>query len=338
MKTIVTRSAIKDLINELLDDVTSGAAFAIKPNNVVDPSASETDPTKQHKPQNKVELGVAVKQLTKDMPDTEAQRVYDELQSALNKDKDKDKDKDENSEMKQNVEKKVEETIRRSIRHILKEEWEAYDAAVNDEEQPKKKPQDDDQSFVDIAKELGMSIAGAKQFVDKAMARWKFLSTQRSSALKSKSSGGEDVTTFEPGQKNLEDLDVLILKAWSEYIDLLNSSGELTSADVQLMHDHPEVALELDGFREYLSEYIMGTINPVDAEGDSWLGKYPGDVDPELNASKPEGKRSGVRTFQNAPGYEGNYDWLEPEDDSEEEEGEKIRRKASKRAIKSAAP
>ena len=41
-----------------------------------------------------------------------------------------------------------------------------------------------------------------------------------------------------------------------DYIEYLKKSGELTSADVQLMQDHPNIVSGLDGFREFLDKYI----------------------------------------------------------------------------------
>lgn len=331
MTDVVTESAIRQLINELLDDVTSGAVLA--PNPVVDPSKIETDPTGEHKPQDKTELNVAVQRLTKDLPDERANQVFDFIKTALDNKKDTAPKMSSSSKNKSQTQ-KVEAQIRGMIRNILKEDYQAYDAIVRGDAKPEAVVDDDNAIFTKIADEFGMSIPGAKQLVDKAMARWKFLSNQPTRALKAKQSGGEDVTEFDPNATNLEDLDVMILKAWADYIELLNKSGELTPADVQLMHDHPEVALELDGFREFLSEYVMGSIKPVDKSGNAWLGTLPDDVDPNLNADKPEGKRSGKRTFQNAPAYGGDYEWMEPEDEEEDAvKANKIRKKAASRVV-----
>lgn len=88
-------------------------------------------------------------------------------------------------------------------------------------------------TFEEIANELGFSVAGAKQAVDKALEKLKYV-------------GGMDDT----------DLDDLVLTAMNDYINMLAKSGELSSADVQLMHDHPDITTDLDGFREFLHNYI----------------------------------------------------------------------------------
>jgi len=89
-------------------------------------------------------------------------------------------------------------------------------------------------SFQDIAKELGFSVAGAKQAVDKALEKARFLATEI----------------------DQDDLEIMILQTMNEYINSLNKTGELSAADVRLMKDHPEIVRELDGFREFLATAI----------------------------------------------------------------------------------
>jgi hypothetical protein len=89
-------------------------------------------------------------------------------------------------------------------------------------------------SFEDIAKELGFSVAGAKQAVDKALEKAQFLAQ-----------GMDD-----------DDREILILNSMNDYIKYLAKSDELSAADVQLMKDHPDIVRELDGFREFLHNAI----------------------------------------------------------------------------------
>jgi hypothetical protein len=109
-------------------------------------------------------------------------------------------------------------------------------------------------SFQDIAAELGFSVAGAKQAVDKAMAKAQWLGQLE--------------------EESPEELEILVLSAINDYIKLLTKSGELTAADVQLMKDHPDIVRELDGFREFLDKSIrkarktnQAIINPISDEG-----------------------------------------------------------------------
>lgn len=89
-------------------------------------------------------------------------------------------------------------------------------------------------SFQEIAKKLGFSVAGAKQAVDKALEKARWVATE-----------------IDP-----DDLEILVLQTMNDYIDTLNKTGELTPADVQLMKDHPNIVRELEGFREFLAGAI----------------------------------------------------------------------------------
>lgn len=95
-------------------------------------------------------------------------------------------------------------------------------------------------SFEDIAKAADMSVSGAKQAVDKALLRFKFL--------------------HQAMQDDPEAVEIMVLTAMNDYINMLNKTGELTAADVQLMKDHPDVVRELDGFRDYLHNTIKRTM------------------------------------------------------------------------------
>jgi hypothetical protein len=89
-------------------------------------------------------------------------------------------------------------------------------------------------SFETIAKELDFSVAGAKQAVDKALEKARYL------------------------MLNIDDDDreIIILQSMNDYIEMLEKSGELSGSDVRLMKDHPDIVRELDGFREFLSNAI----------------------------------------------------------------------------------
>jgi len=223
----VKKQAIREFINDVLD-----THIAIEPNNVVDPSAAVTDPLHSNTftPQSKVELEVAFGNELKHVPVDLVPKIYDNLKSMiknLTADQEEETMKDQNS-------KNIEETLRKRVRNMLQEmgvgkSTKAYKTSalgtMSDVEGA---------SFEEIAKTLNFSVAGAKQAVDKALEKARFIATQ-----------------MEP-----EDLDILALSAMNDYIKMLNKSGELTSADVQLMKDHPDIVRELDGFREFLHNYI----------------------------------------------------------------------------------
>lgn len=112
-------------------------------------------------------------------------------------------------------------------------------------------------SFEKIAQELEFSVAGAKQAVDKALEKARFLAVDMDE----------------------DDLEILVLTGMNDYIKYLTKSGELTPADVQLMKDHPDIVRELDGFREFLHNHIrrarkagQRVIDPVrDEDGDDQM-------------------------------------------------------------------
>jgi hypothetical protein len=365
VKTItIAESVLRKLVNELFDgtaqdyalELTAEPAGGAKVNAVVDPSAAETDPMNpDYRPQNATELGVAMRTLTHDLPDEQASRVYDLVKQNLDDQRDKEKvpeaTEEETPDMKStdaitgtktgthSGTKTVESVVRAMIRKVLSEEWEGYDAVVNgsdDDDEPIVAPVDKgEDKLAALAQELGMEVSGAKQFVHKAEMRFKFLRQELPKGHPN--SPGPRLGKDKNGKEysDLNDMEVLILKAWADYIDLLKSTDdEITSADVQLMLDHPEVALELDGFRVFLKEYIEEALVPQnDKDNDGlpgdrrWLGVEPGkgkfvkggdnsgyvakDFDPNLNGPG----KGGTRTKQNAPTYKGDYDWLENDDE-----------------------
>ena len=101
-------------------------------------------------------------------------------------------------------------------------------------------------TFDEIAKELGVSVSGAKRLVTVALAKAQYV-----------------------GSIDPDELEILTLETMKEYIEYLKSSGELTAADVQLLQDHPALTAELDGFREFLHDAIKeheATTRPEDSE------------------------------------------------------------------------
>ena len=277
MKIVVTKNAVRALLREAMMNPSVGwqstTDLSDSPSTVsavVDPSAAVTDPGNLNfKPSNRKELSVAISSIIDDISDDRAENIFDAIKDAI-------KDTEEDKEMKDD--KKVEETIRLAIRKMLKEAElppvkkipigvHGGEYTRNLEKRKSKlrgvmdKWRDDEDaapmvradapaagrerknvmqtdiggaSFKQIAQELGYaSESGAKQAAEKAMSKVQFASNM-----------------------DQDDLQIVVLTAMSDYIDFLNSSGELTSADVQLMKDHPDVVTELDGFRDFLQKYI----------------------------------------------------------------------------------
>ncbi len=287
MKLIVSKQAVREFIRETMMNPSVGwqstSELSDSPaavSAVVDPAAAVTDPENPNfKPSNRKELQIALLALVDDVSDDLAGDTFDVVLDAINKNKDEDDMKND---------KKVEEAIRLAIRKMLSEaelppvrkipmgvhggEWmKAHEKRRKDLEKTltsmnvdtdaeemmradapvagrdRKNVMQTDvggASFKQIAQELGYaSESGAKQAVEKAMTKIQFAASMDPDALQ-----------------------VVVLTAMSDYIDFLNKSGELTSADVQLMKDHPNIVAELDGFREFLDKYIKREMKSKVAE------------------------------------------------------------------------
>jgi hypothetical protein len=278
MKIIVSRQAVKEFIKETMMNPSVGWQSTMELSDspaavsaVVDPAASLTDPGNPNfKPANRKELRIALSNFVDDLNDDVVADTYEAIKDAIEKTDKEDKD------MKND--KKVEEAVRLAVRRMLSEvelppvkkipmgvhggEWmKAHEKRRKDLEKTltsmnvdtdaeemmradapvagrdRKNVMQTDvggASFKQIAQELGYaSESGAKQAVEKAMSKVQF------------------AASMDP-----DNLQVVVLTAMSDYIDFLNKSGELTSADVQLMKDHPNIVAELDGFREFLDKYV----------------------------------------------------------------------------------
>lgn len=158
-------------------------------------------------------------------------------------------------------------------------------------------------SFEDIAKETGMSVSGAKQAVDKALLRFKFLHSYM--------------------EQDPEGVEEMVLGAMVDYIDMLNKTGELTAADVQLMKDHPDIVRDLDGFRDYLHNTIRRTMKqgkPATADDQVEQGydldeqdpaqiKGKSVADPRSAAGAAAPSKPGEKSAKMASGKKASIDW-----------------------------
>jgi len=175
-------------------------------------------------------------------------------------------------------------------------------------------------TFEEIAAELGFSVAGAKQAVDKALTKAKFV-------------GNLSDTSVEGDIGEGDDLEIITLMAMNDYIKYLargvgepGEEGEepLTAADIKLMKDHPDIVRELDGFREFLHKYIRNAMKATPEDLDVFGERRPsaaeeeeaseeiaaatgGETEPAAKpatAPKPAGapKAGGKDTFKIYPG------------------------------------
>jgi len=264
-KVTVSEDALRELVREALD----GNEFepikfdVVNVNQVVDPSASVTDPLNpDFTPQTKPELDVAMHQLVKDVTIDKVPSTYKAFKAVIDADEEETMKKDEEEMKKQEDggQKNVEEAVRKAVRTMLSEITPRFDTSYSGTEYGSSYDDDDDEeekerdekpgrkrkaykpgalgnmadvdgaTFDELAKEMGLSVAGAKRAVDMALEKARWMATQ-----------------VDP-----DELEILILTTMKDYIDLLSKSGELSPADVALMKDHPEIVRELDGFREFL--------------------------------------------------------------------------------------
>ena len=263
-KILITELSLRRLLRELMDSDTP-----IVSNPVVDPQAAETDPTNQNfVPSNKVELMSALRALINTVDDERVPQVYITAKDAIEK---------EEAEMKKN---NVEETVRLIVRKLILEsinevevkkiplgvhggEFSSrFDKAKKGLQKTFKAMRDEDDdyvsvdepatgrarknlmmsdvsgaSFKEIAKELGFAAeSGAKQAVEKALQKAKFVGTM-----------------------DQDDLEILILQSMSDYVDMLQGSGDLDAQEVKLLKDNPSIIRDLDGFRDFLDKSIRKT-------------------------------------------------------------------------------
>jgi hypothetical protein len=263
----VSERAIRQLVNDALDNRSFGvvtaveSADAVKVNPIVDPSEPVVDPSNSSfKPQNKVEFGVAVNDMTKDLPPGDMPTLFKAVKDAvvqISKDSDKVEEKqaaEEKNKMKQKPNdkesKKVEEAVRLVVRKLVAEtlkgkskkdlnkiENELEDEEAEDEAAAVAGDEEEQGATLEkIRQELGLSIGGAARIVNKTLEKAQWLGQML--------------------EDKPEELELLTLVAVKDYINMLKKTGELTAADIKLMQDHPSITAELDGFREYLAKVI----------------------------------------------------------------------------------
>ena len=258
MKTLrtITEARLRYLVKEALDNAEGGSVYTGAPevvelSAVVDPIEDSSVPCNpSFTPRDKQEFNVAVNNLVRNLPDDEMPDLYRMLKAGV-----KGSSEEAKVEATESKESQAEQVIRREVRRVLRQEGfadasgrgidyfgGADEALPDEEEKPVAKArrkmstmQDvGGATFEQIAAETGLSVAGAKQAVDKAMRRAQFLA--------------QDL--------DYDERELIVLTAIRDYLKKLQATGELTAADIHLMSDHPDIVRELDGFREFLHRYI----------------------------------------------------------------------------------
>jgi hypothetical protein len=255
-KITVTESAIRQLINNLLEGRDTPAVVAEPPtipvNPALDPMVRMTGMAKEpinpmFSPTDKIEFQASVKNLVHNLPDEDLPDLFYAIKDAINAEEDKkDKEKQEENGDSMTLKDSRMESLRLGIRKVIQEARPEHhmdpsdiDADEEAEELAAQKKYEmtadvGGSTFDEIAIAMGFANPiGAKGAVDKALKKMKFLMTL-------------------PEEERNE----LVLSAMDKYIKVLQKKGSLKADDVQLLKDHPEIVQELDGFREFMRNHI----------------------------------------------------------------------------------
>lgn len=246
----VTESAIRALIREALNS-RSPETFKspVKTSNVVDPSASLTDPgNSDYKPDSFEELKVAFNSLSEDIPQEKIPSVYKKIVSVIQNLDDKKEDK----KLMKRKDTKVESFVRSKIRRMILENRSLFEARPGGRRKkaagdPKKDYLSGDaveMGLSDIASALGKSVGGVhrdihtgrEKFVSNA---WLYSVPPAGMAMFKKS-----------GIEFLNRLEKEALRQWDA--DPLKDTGEtlIKSDDVPLLMSNEQVRDAVDLFVE----------------------------------------------------------------------------------------
>lgn len=105
------------------------------------------------------------------------------------------------------------------------------------------------------------AVSGAKRIVDQAIEKWKFIDGLPEEDLEILTLTA--LNTYAKKMEKSPDPKDMKQLARELYIDDLNSTGELTPADVQLMQDHPSVVHDLEGFKEYEADFMKDPLGYI---------------------------------------------------------------------------
>ena len=227
-------------------------------NDVVDAQEHETNPTNvTYVPRDKVEFGHAVNDLAKGVAVEDIPRLFNLIKQVVDNFRAKDDETMKNmSDNASSNHLDLENIVRLNIRNILNEmkndegdDGNDDDRNDNDVEDKKELLRDndeygDDYTYKEIAKEFGLTLAGARQFANRVLDKVITLAKK-----------------IDP-----DDLDEFTYKGVTDYIGLLQSLGNITPEEIQMLKDNPEIVRELDGFREYMQPHVRQLIKSLKKE------------------------------------------------------------------------
>jgi hypothetical protein len=165
--------------------------------------------------------------------DAHATELYGKLSGII----DAVAEKDEEKEMLMTHESALRTTIRKMIREVRCGENSKRSYTSTDEA--------GGTSFDEIAAEFGFAgPQGAKAAVEKALRKMKFLMDMPE-----------------------DDRDFLVLSALDDFISVLHEKGDLTDADEELLRANPQIAEDLNGFKEHLHKYVLRGMRELETDG-----------------------------------------------------------------------
>jgi hypothetical protein len=232
MSTIIKEAAIRQLINEMFDDVDAFIEVPEAPEPVVnvDPAVqgvevlaqlNPIDP--QFKPVDKVQFEHGLSQALQDVPEDILPNLYDKIIKFVTSEMDayavsreQEGASAEEKAEKASINKPMNiEGVRRAVQKIVKE------AMTKSEKEPTEPL--DDYEYTPIEDYDEEAPEGAV---------------------------GSTLGDLEDAEEDNDDED--LSKRVPHYIDFLNTSGELSLADMKLLRRNPSIVMDLPGFKEYV--------------------------------------------------------------------------------------
>jgi len=294
-RIVIDESALRDLLREVMESGSNSHLdpdLPVRINPVVDPSASETDPSNtDFVPQNKIELLSALRAMCNVDDDADVPNLYITVKDAIEK---------QGETMKKN---QVESTIRMTIRKMLSEISAAEKKQLAADKLWSELPKVDPSTYPAVTKVPSGVSSKAGTPADQRAKFDKNAAQLQKTFSKMKMSDLEDTEAEPAGKKNVmmtdvggssfkeiakelgfaaesgakqavekalskatfvlktdmfdpDTLEILVLQSMSDYIDVLASSGELSQDEIKVLKDNPSIVRELEGFREFLDKDI----------------------------------------------------------------------------------
>ncbi len=270
--TKISKNALREFVRDMLDNKANAPAVNNEPVTNVNPVLDVQQQMKgdgtqainpSFVPQTTAELADGIKHLVDNVDELDIPGVYTTVKNAIEDQLNKDS---EISQMKKTNKDDVKESLRLMIRKIIAEtETKPWDDAFDDKslEKDEKQPRpytavaDEDENEDDEYERNGyQQTEDGGETLDTIAKELGYANTQgvRAAVISALKSAAYMIN-LDPDER-----ETLTLIAMDDYIKYLKSSGELTEEDVMLLRAHPNMVVELDGFREHMAKFIKAGI------------------------------------------------------------------------------